>query len=261
MIVMDYGCMLCDHDRVADIAGKHRIRIIHDAAHSFGSKYKGRTIGSFSDLAMFSFDPVKTITCIDGGAVVVRSEEDVERLHAMRLLGMRQSANVMYRNSRAWTYDIESIGYRYHMANLHAALGLSQLCKIDEIIENRRRYCWFYNQQLASFEAIRTPQTDFVDIAAFLYYIRVPALQRDALRDHLEAAGIDTGIHWQPGHAFSLFRNCRRGDLTVTEEVGSQILTLPLHSKMKSDDLEYIVDRIGLFFRQPNAKAAAQARQ
>jgi dTDP-4-amino-4,6-dideoxygalactose transaminase len=261
MIVMDYGCMLCDHDRVADIAAKHRLRIIHDAAHSFGAKYKGRMIGSFSDLTMFSFDPVKTITCIDGGALVVESEGDVERLHAMRLLGMKQSADVMYQNSRAWTYDIESVGYRYHMANLHAALGLSQLEKISEIIENRRLYCRFYNQYLEPLEAVGKPDTDFVDVAPFLYYIRVPASLRDGLRDHLHAAGIDTGIHWRPGHAFSLFRDCRRGDLSITEQVGGQIVTLPLHSRMKSEDLEYIVDKVQAFFRQPNARASAQARQ
>src|SRR5438132_2499603 len=81
MIVMDYDCVLCDHDHVAMLADKHGLRVIHDAAHSFGSKYKGRSIGSFSDVCMFSFDPVKTITCIDGGALVVRTSDELAQIH------------------------------------------------------------------------------------------------------------------------------------------------------------------------------------
>src|SRR5262245_31785080 len=77
IIVMDYVGIVCDHDGVAELARRHRLRVVHDAAHSFGSKYRSRMIGSFSDIAIFSFDPVKTITCIDGGAVVVRSDDEV----------------------------------------------------------------------------------------------------------------------------------------------------------------------------------------
>ena len=83
MIVMDYDCVLCDHDRVAEFARAHGLRVLHDAAHSFGSKYKERMVGSFSDIATFSFDPVKTITCIDGGALVLRSEDELQRVQEM----------------------------------------------------------------------------------------------------------------------------------------------------------------------------------
>jgi dTDP-4-amino-4,6-dideoxygalactose transaminase len=92
MIVMDYDCVLCDHDRINELARKYKIRIVHDAAHAFGSKYRGKLIGSFSDICMFSFDPVKTITCIDGGALVVKNKREVEILHEMRLVGMGQPA-------------------------------------------------------------------------------------------------------------------------------------------------------------------------
>ncbi|HEV7180377.1 MAG TPA: DegT/DnrJ/EryC1/StrS family aminotransferase, partial [Candidatus Baltobacteraceae bacterium] len=120
LIVMDYDCVLCDHDRVAAIARKHDLRVIHDAAHSLGSEYKGKKVGSFSDITMFSFDPVKTVTCIDGGALILRDKEDFQRVREMRLVGMGQPAEVMYQNQRAWTYDVKHLGFRYHMANLHA---------------------------------------------------------------------------------------------------------------------------------------------
>jgi dTDP-4-amino-4,6-dideoxygalactose transaminase len=247
MIVMDYDCLLCDHRRISEIAEKRKVRIIHDAAHAFGSKYNGKNIGSFSDICMFSFDPVKTITCIDGGALVVRSKKEVELLHEMRLVGMGQPAAVMYQNQRAWTYDVSHLGFRYHMANLHAAIGSSQLSKIDRISESRRKVCQYYNEQFAGIPEIRIPLTDFSDITPFLYYIRVPENKRDALRAHMLEQGVDTGIHWQPGHWFTLFQDCRKGDLSVTDRVGREILSLPLHSEMDANSIKRVVNGIKSF--------------
>lgn len=248
IIVMDYDCLLCDHDGVAALAERHGLRVVHDAAHSLGSRYKGKMVGSFSDMTMLSFDPVKTITCIDGGALIVKTEEEARRLREMRLVGMGQPSQVMYQNRRAWTYDVKSLGFRYHMANLHAAIGLAQLGKMDEISRSRREAALFYNSQLAGVPGVRIPETDLQDITPFLYYIRVPEDQRDALREHMGSLGIDTGIHWQPGHWFSMFKDCRRGDLTVTESIGKTILSLPLHSKMAPEDQRRVVEAVRSFF-------------
>lgn len=248
IIVMDYDCVLCDHDGVTEFARVHGVRVLHDAAHSFGSRYKGRRIGSFSDVTTFSFDPVKTITCIDGGALVLRSEEELARVHEMRLIGMTQPVEVMYGNERAWTYDMRTLGFRYHMANLHAALGLAQLKKIGRISESRNSACRYYNEQLSDIREVKVPQTDFDGITPFLYYIRVPGDKREALRAHLRERGIDTGIHWQPGHWFTLFKNCRRGDLSVTDRVGHEVLSLPLHSMMKTETLDRVIAGVREFF-------------
>jgi dTDP-4-amino-4,6-dideoxygalactose transaminase len=248
LIAMDYFCFLCDHAKVDEFSRKHNIRVIHDAAHSFGSKYQGKRIGSFSDICMFSFDPVKNITCIDGGALVLRSEQELEIIQEMRLIGMGQPSSVMYQNQRAWTYDVKRLGFRYHMANLHAAIGLAQLSKMDEISESRRLAARYYNAELSQFSEIQIPKTDFTDITPFMYFIRVPASQREALRAHLQDRGVDSGIHWQPGHWFSLFKDCRQGDLSVTERVGREIISLPLHSKMLAKDQRIVVDALRSFF-------------
>ncbi len=254
IIVMDYDCVLCDHDRVAEFAEHHNIRVLHDAAHSFGSKHNGRMVGSFSDVSMFSFDPVKTITCIDGGALVVRTEDEKRRLHEMRLIGMSQPAQVMYTNARAWTYDMKEIGFRYHMANMHAAIGLAQLAKMDRISLSRRAACRYYNEQLKNIDSVTVPLTDFEDITPFLYYIRVPGNRRDALRAFLKEQQVDTGIHWQPGHWFTLLKDCRRGDLSVTDKVGHEVLSLPLHSMMSTSTLDRVIDSIKCFFRKTSAQ-------
>ncbi|HEU4435322.1 MAG TPA: DegT/DnrJ/EryC1/StrS family aminotransferase [Pyrinomonadaceae bacterium] len=248
IIVMDYDCVLCDHDRVAELARARNLRVLHDASHSFGSKHNGRMIGSFSDVTTFSFDPVKTITCIDGGALVLRSEEELARVHEMRLIGMGQPATVMYTNSRAWTYDMRTIGFRYHMANMHAAIGLAQLAKMDAISESRNSACRYYNERLIDIPEVIVPLTDFHDITPFLYYIRVPGDKRDGLRAYLAERGIDTGIHWQPGHWFTLLKDFRRGDLSVTDRVGHEVVSLPLHSKMSTGTLDRIISAIGDFF-------------
>ena len=248
IIVMDYGCVLCDHIRVAKFVEEHGVRVVHDAAHAFGSRYDGEMVGSFSDICAFSFDPVKTLTCIDGGALVVRAHQELEQVQEMRLIGMGQASSVMYRNRRAWTYDVRKIGFRYHLANLHAAIGLAQLRKIDEISESRRAACKYYNENLSRLPGLVVPKTDFEGITPFLYYIRVPQAKRDALQTYLDERGIDTGIHWQPGHRFTLLRNCRRGGLSITERVGKEILSLPLHSMMPTDTLDRVIEGVATFF-------------
>lgn len=249
IIVMDYDCILCDHDEVKVFAKKYGLRVIHDACHSFGSFYKGKPVGSFSDICVFSHDPVKTITCLDGGTIVVKTQAELSHVHELRLLGMQQPASVMYQNKRAWTFDVERVGYRYHMLNMHAAIGLAQLAKIKIISESRRAACQRYNVNLKQVRQIRVPQTDFSEVNPFLYYIRVPADHRDALRDYLRENEIDTGIHWQPGHWFSLWKDCRAGDLTVTDNVGNEILSLPLHSKMDMNIVDTVSNSIIDYFK------------
>lgn len=254
IIVMDYDCILCDHDHAREVADKYGLRIIHDAAHSLGSHYKDRPVGSFSDICMFSFDPVKTITCIDGGALVVNTEQEKQALQEMRLIGMGQPASVMYQNKRAWTYGVSRLGFRYHMANLHAAIGIQQLRKLEGIRRTRAQACSFYNDALSNVREATVPKSDFSGICPFLYYVRVPAKSRDDLRAHLAANGIDTGIHWQPGHWFELLKNCRAGRLDGTDAVGQEILSLPLHSFMDEKDQQRVVGAIRQFFAQSSRK-------
>jgi dTDP-4-amino-4,6-dideoxygalactose transaminase len=244
IIAMDYAGVPCRLDEVFALANRHGLRVIHDAAHSFGGRYKGEKIGSFGDLVMFSFDPIKNITCIDGGALVVNTQKEVEQLHRERLLGMDQSAGRMYTNDRAWTYDVTTLGFRYHMANLHASIGVSQIKRVNEIIESRREACRLYSKLFAGTKGIISPQTDFVDVAPFIYTLRVLGGKRQALISALRENGIDTGIHWIPGHQFSYLKGCRRGDLTVTDRVADEILTIPLHPFMDASLVQEVASTI-----------------
>ena len=249
IIVMDYDCFLCDHDKAIEIGKNNNIKIIHDAAHSFGAIYKGRYVGSFADATMFSFDPVKSITCLDGGALVVKTQDEVDRLHEMRLLGMGQPSSVMYNNKRTWTYSVDKLGLRYHMSNMHAAIGLAQLSKFEDIAKTRRYACNYYDNQLKNIKEIKVPGADYSFVVPFLYYIRVPRDKRKDFINWMKQEGVDLGIHWQPGHWFDLFRDCKCGDLSVTEKIAYEVVSLPLHSKMCDEDLNIITTKIKEFFQ------------
>lgn len=234
----------CDLDRVYALAEAHGLRVIEDATHAFGTVYGDKTIGGFGDLTCFSFDPVKIITSIDGGAVVFPAGNEPEHARHLRLLGIDKDTELRYQNKRAWDYDVVSRGFRYHLTNINASIGLSQLARVDEFIGARQSSCQLYNELLSGVPEIRTPETDFEGISPFIYTIRVLDGRREALIEHLRANGIATGIHFMPAHSYTYYRVCRRGDMTVTERLSSQILTLPLHSEMTRGTVAFISDTI-----------------
>ena len=238
---MSFFC-LCD--KIA-ICKKHGVKLIYDAAHSFGSINEKRL--NFCDAAMFSFDPVKTFTSIDGGAIVVNTKKEMLKLHEMRLMGMSQKANIMYKNQRAWFYDVKNVGYRYHLANLHAAIGVEQLKKIKKIKKSRIASFKRYNQRLQNIDNIITP-CYHVDTIPFHYCLRVKNNKRFEMINYLRSKKVDTGIHWQPNHTFTLFKKNKSGDLSVTNKIKNEILTLPLHSMMSNKDIDYITSKIKNFF-------------
>lgn len=244
IIAMDYDIFICDHDSLAEISRRTDIPVLHDAAHSFGSSYNGVPIGNQHQFTMFSFDPVKTITCIDGGVIVVKGKDCVEKLQAKRLIGMTQPAAQMYTNTRAWTYDIEELGFRYHLPNLHAAIGVQQLKKLNKIRSSRQSTCKKYSEALSNLKWLNAPITDFSTVNPFLYYVRVLNGKREELRNHMRDMGIDTGIHWQPGHHFTFLKNCRRGPLDITNKIANQILSIPLHSNMNSEFEDRVINAL-----------------
>ena len=245
IIALHYMGVPCHIDAIFAIAKKHGLRVIEDAAHATGTRHHGKPVGSYGDLSCFSFDAIKTLTCIDGGAVVVPVAEEANKLYPARLLGMTQPNARLYANSRAYSFDVTEQGFRYHLANLHASIGLSQLKRLPEFITNRRAYCRTYNALLADVPGIITPRTDFADASVFHYVVRVTGGRREELAGYLKARGIDTGVHWVPGNRFTWLKTCRGADaVPVTDRVGGEILTLPLWSSMEPAVLEEVANGI-----------------
>ncbi len=248
IICIDFGTSLCDYDAIKIIADKYNIPVVHDAAHAFGSKYKGQMVGSYSDICTFSFDPVKNITCIDGGAVLVKSLEFAQRLRAMRQLGQQQNQAMLYKNERSWTYDVSEIGFRYHLANLHGAIGVQQMKRIEFIKNQRKRVCHFYASTLRNLDGLILPHIDD-EIFPFIYVVRVSNGKRQDFINHMKSHGVDTGIHWQPGHKFSFLKNERSGSLIITDKIGEEIVTLPTYPDLTDEELSKVANTIRSFFK------------
>jgi dTDP-4-amino-4,6-dideoxygalactose transaminase len=248
IIPLHFSGIPCDQEGVYRLAERHGLRVIEDAMHAFGSEIDGRKIGAYGDITCFSFDPVKIITSIDGGCVVVNDEDELHRLQRMRLLGVDKDTTERYRNRRAWDYDVISEGYRYHLTNIMASIGISQIKRIDEFITSRRRVCQAYSRAFAPIPGLKVPQTDFGAVSPFIYSLRVTNGRRADLIEHLRTRQIDTGIHFIPVHRHAHFSDCRTSDLSVTEKVVTEVLTLPLHSNMRPEFVERVLEGVTSFF-------------
>lgn len=244
---LHYAGLPCDLDGVYSLAERHGLRVIEDATHAFGSTHRGRKIGSFGDLTCFSFDAVKVVTAIDGGAVVCRNADELTRLQYYRLLGIDRDTVERYKNKRAWEYDVVDEGFRYHMTNINASIGLSQLARVEGFIASRQATCRYFNEQLAGLDGIATPETDFSNVSPFIYFIRVRPNWRLELIDFLRERGVATGIHFMAAHRYSFYKNCRHGDMEVTDQVVQEQVTLPLHSHMPIEKAQRVVDGIRAF--------------
>lgn len=248
IIPLHFAGLPCDMAGVNQLAQKHGLRVIEDAMHAFGSSIDDRKIGNSGDICCFSFDPVKIITSIDGGCIVVNTEEELNSLQHYRLLGVDRDTTERYKNRRAWEYDVVSEGYRNHMTNIMASIGVSQIKRVDEFIASRQSVCRAYNDAFSDVAGVGVPQTDFACVSPFIYSLRVPSDRREALIAHLQDRLIDTGIHFIPVHEHSYFSDAPRGDMSITEKVVREVLTLPLHSNMQAEHVERVIDGVTEFF-------------
>jgi dTDP-4-amino-4,6-dideoxygalactose transaminase len=249
IIALHYTGATCRVDHVYEIAAKHGLRVLEDCAHATGTRHKGKPVGSYGDLACFSFDAIKTLTCIDGGAIITPNADEAARLLPLRLMGMTQGNDRLYSNNRSYQYDVPVQGYRYHLANLHAAIGLTQLAKLPEFIKNRRRYCRLYNELLMDVPGVITPKDVWDEASIFHYCLRVLDGKRSDLQEHMREQGADTGIHWMTGNKFSLYADCKGADeLPVTDKIGEEILTLPLWSYMEEEVIREVASTIRTFY-------------
>lgn len=256
ILAVDFLGLPCELDHLTTIARDHGLRVIEDAAHAFGSSSAGRPVGSFGDITCFSFGPVKMITTLEGGAIITPDPADVQTLHELRHLGIDSDTDARHRNQRNWDFDVVRQGYRCHLGSVPAAIGLAQLARVHEFIDNRQAYCRRYDDAFADIADIELFDTDWSDVAPYIYVIRTrDGQQRSELIAHLKSRGIATGIHFLGAHNFSFYRDCRRGDLTVTETEADRVLTLPLHPYMSSATVARVVTGVQSFFARGRGRA------
>ncbi|MDE3102008.1 MAG: DegT/DnrJ/EryC1/StrS family aminotransferase [Chloroflexota bacterium] len=248
ILPLHFAGIPCDQKGVYRLAERRGLRVVEDACHGFGSSVDGRRIGAYGDIACFSFDPVKVVTCVDGGCVVVNTSDELERLRHLRLLGIDRDTLARYQHTRAWEYDVVDQGFRYHLTDVAASVGLSQIDQVESFIASRQEVCRRYSAAFAELEGPRVLRRSFDDVSPYIYALRVPGGRRGALAEHLKARSVETGVHFVAAHTFGFFKGSRRDDMAVTDRVAQEILTLPLHSHMREDFVERVIDGVRSFF-------------
>jgi dTDP-4-amino-4,6-dideoxygalactose transaminase len=241
----------CDMDALMDIAHQHNLKVLEDAAHAIGSAYHGRPIGSIGDATAFSFYATKNITTGEGGALATGDEQLSERVRQLTLHGMTRDAWRRYDAGGSWRYDVAAFGFKDNLTDMAAALGRSQLRKLDTFIEARSRAVARYFVNLRDEEHLVLPRFDEANRQAWhLFLVRVrdtaPVGRDDVIRG-LAERGIGTSVHFIPLHFHSAYRGLgewREGDFPVAERVFRGAISLPLFPTMTDAEVDDVCQAI-----------------
>lgn len=233
-------------ENVYDLAKEFGLRVVEDAAQAFGSERNGLAIGTEGDIICFSFDGIKNITAGEGGAVLSNDEALISRIQDTRLLGVEKDTEKRYTSQRSWDFDVKEQGYRYHMSNIMAAIGIVQLDRIDDFKQKRRQIATTYLKELKSIPQINFLDFNYGEVLPHIFVVK--AAQRDQLREYLILHNIECGIHYKPNHLLKKFRTTYT--LPISEQIYEQILTLPCHFDLSYSDQMYVIDTIRKFYDQ-----------
>jgi perosamine synthetase len=251
IIPVHYGGGVCKIDEIQKIAKEYNLLLIEDAAESFGSARNGKKVGTFGDAAMFSFCQTKVFTTGEGGCIVTDDEILSEKIRLIRGHGRKETVNFCITGEYM---DYIALGSNYRMPDMIAALGLSQIKKLDRLIKIRREKAAKFNELLAGIEGIIIPQVPSDVFHTFQEYpirIKEGAKTRDALKEYLAQKGIGTRISFYPIHWTPFYKSLGYDlKLEKTELLYSQALTIPLYPSLTDEEMEFIAQEIRNFFQK-----------
>ena len=245
IIVVHFGGRACDMDKIMSIAKKHNLYVIEDCAHSAGGKYKDKMLGSIGDFGSFSFQAVKNMATGDGGMLVTNNHKWYDRLQKLRWVGITKDTFSRDTGKYSWFYDVVELGYKYHMNDITAAIGLAQFEKLEFMNSIRKKWSEYYDKNLKNIGDIELPpKKDFMEPAYHNYVIKTE--KRDELQEYLKEKGISTGVHYYPNHLYDMYKPYYR-ELPITESIWKKLLTLPLFPSLKQEEIDFIIESIKEF--------------
>lgn len=253
IIVMHYGGYVCKMPEILDIAHRHNLRVIEDAAHAPGATLDGLKAGAFGDLACFSFFANKNLVTGEGGMVVTNQDDLAEKIRLMRSHGMTSLTWDRHRG-HASSYDVVTLGYNYRMDEIRSALGLIQLEKLEKNNHARRRISQVYAEAFMEQPDLLVPfWPEHRGISsAHLFVIQLKNWKsRQEFQAHLKNHGIQSSLHYPPVHQFSLYSDSlafQRENLSNTELAGKSLVTLPLFPTMSDQQIEAVIQAVKNFF-------------
>ena len=238
-----------DMDGIIEIAKRHRLAIIEDAAHAVGTYYKGIHAGGFGQIAIFSFHPIKNITSGEGGMITHSDEKLENQLRLLRFHGIERDAWKRYGKGGNPEYDIHRPGFKYNLTDIQAALGLAQLSRLDEINRRRSEIAGLYMEGLKGAEGLELPGVpDYLHVHAWhLFIVKILSMDRSNFMEKLSQYNIGYGLHFPACHLLSYVKKqfaTGMGMLPETERAADKIISLPLFPDMKNDDVFYVCEAI-----------------
>ena len=256
IMAVHYGGQACRLEEIIKLAKDNNLSVVEDCAHACGGEYKGKKLGTFGDLACFSFHAVKNLATGDGGMIVTNNKEWHERLKKLRWLGInkdtweREESEHKERGGYSWSYNVEELGFKYHMNDLNSALGLVQLAKLDKMNEKRRILAKRYDVLLKDVKEIELPvEKEYAKSSWHNYVIKTSA--RDRLNLFLADRGISTGVHYIPNNHYLIYQ--KYGEKTpAAEAVWTKLLTLPLYPDLAEDEQDSVINGLKDFFKGAN---------
>ncbi|HEC39577.1 hypothetical protein LCGC14_0577380 [marine sediment metagenome] len=252
IIPVHFAGQPCDMDEICEIAEEHNLFIIEDAAHAIDAEYKNKKIGNISDLTTFSFHPVKNITTAEGGMVTSNNEDLYEKLLMFRTHGISKDAVKRFGKEGGFYYDMQYLGFRYNLSELHSSLGIHQLDKLKAFQSRRREIVRIYNKELGSIEGIKIPYVKRnIKHSWHLYVIQLDLEKLNVDRDHIFKAlreeNIGVNVHYIPVHYHSYYQEkfgLKRGILPNVEWLFPRIITIPLFHKMSDNDAYDVINAL-----------------
>lgn len=237
----------CDLDEIHSIAEKYHLRVIEDAAHAFGAGYHGRRIGTGSDLVTFSFHPVKTITTGEGGMILTDDQTLYQKLKLFRSHCISKEEPELIKKEGAWFYEQSGLGYNYRMTDIQCALGISQMKKLEQFLERRRKLAAQYDAAFAEHPDIVTPyQRPGTESGWHLYMIQILHHDRRNVFERLRKAGVGVNVHYIPVYYHPYYRKNGYQDVCCpnAERIYTHLITLPLYPGLKDEEQQYVVQEV-----------------
>jgi perosamine synthetase len=252
VIPVHYGGQPCDMDAIKDVAKRHGLRVIEDAAHSLPASYHGVRVGSISELTAFSFYATKTLTTGEGGMVTTDSDDLAARIRMMRLHGIGRDAWKRYSAEGSWYYEVLDSGFKYNLTDIQSAIGIVQLAKCDSMNTARGKIAARYSKEFARERALQIPTVaDDRTSAWHLYVLRLNleeiSITRSEMIEKLKARGIGTSVHFIPLHLHPYYRKTygyRAEDFPVASKQYERYLSLPIFPGMTSSQADYVIESV-----------------
>lgn len=252
IVVVDFAGRPAELDELKKIAEKNNLVLIEDGCHALGASYKGKKIGSVSDMTAFSFHPVKSITTGEGGAVLTDNTEYYEKMKVFRHHGIvRDPAKFKNQPPGDWYHEMQELGYNYRITDIQAALGISQLKRLDKFIEARKKIAAAYNKALGEFSDKLDFSSDDKEHSSswHIYVIRLKgalAEKRTEIFKKLREAGIGAQVHYIPVYRHPYYQSLgyQKGLCPKAEAYYESAISLPIYPDLKPEDQQFVIKKL-----------------